>query len=137
MLSRVEELEQIYILNEIKEEKIKPAPKALEELLKMNQRSVNSNPIPWKQREGNYVNIAHLNCMNLMNTFEEIKCDYTLLESSIICLSETWLEDSKDCPKLTGYKNCANFKHKDRIELILTRPLASVSDFGSSDLVNI
>ena len=108
MLSRVEELEQIYILNEIKEEKIKPAPKALEELLKMNQRSVNSNPIPWKQREGNYVNIAHLNCMNLMNTFEEIKCDFTLLESSIICLSETWLEDSKNCPELTGYKNCSN-----------------------------
>ena len=44
MLSRVENLEQVYILSSINEGKLKPSPKALAELEKMNKRSINQNP---------------------------------------------------------------------------------------------
>ena len=46
--------------------------------------------------------IASLNCMNLSNTYEDIVNDETLMESSIITLSETWLSDGMEL-NLTGY----------------------------------
>ena len=49
MLSRVEEFEQIYILDKLPKEKIRASEKALKELEVMNKRSINQNPIPWKQ----------------------------------------------------------------------------------------
>ena len=58
MLSRVENLEQVYILSSINEEKLKPSPKALAELEKMNKRSINQNPIPWKQKKVNSIKLA-------------------------------------------------------------------------------
>ena len=65
MLSRVEEFEQIYVLETLPAEKIRASPKALAELEQMNTRSINQNPIPWKQQKEDSINIASLNCMNL------------------------------------------------------------------------
>ena len=94
MLSRVEELDQIFILDSLPENKIYANPKALAELHKMNERSDNNNPIPWRQQEKNLLKIVSLNCMNLQNNYKNIINDPTLLESSIIALSETWLEEN-------------------------------------------
>ena len=43
MLSRVEEFEQIFILDELPEKNIRASPKALIELEEMNERSINQN----------------------------------------------------------------------------------------------
>ena len=102
MLSRVEDLEQVYILSSTNEEKLKPSPKALAELKKMNERSINENPIPWKQASPSTVKLASLNCMNLKNNLEDIRCDNTLRESTLIALSETWL-DPEEHFSLEGY----------------------------------
>ena len=91
MLSRVEEFEQIYILDSLPEEKIKASPKALVELDKMNQRSFNQNPIPWRKDIENCIKISSLNCMNLKNNIQDIIHDPTLFKSTLIALSETWL----------------------------------------------
>ena len=88
MLSRVEDLEQVYILDCIKEEKLRPSAKALAELAAMNKRSINQNPIPWKQKKGNSLKIASLNCMNLRNNFEDILCDETIQESTIVAFQK-------------------------------------------------
>ena len=80
-------------MSSINEEKLKPSPRALAELEKMNKRSINENPVPWKQTNNDTFKIASLNCMNLINNIEDIRCDYTLKESTIIALSETWLEE--------------------------------------------
>ena len=69
MLSRVEEFAQIYILDSLPEEKIRTSPKALIELFKMNDRSMNKNPLPWKNETNKFIKISSLNCMNLKNTF--------------------------------------------------------------------
>ena len=102
MLSRVENLEQVYILCSLNEEKLKPSIKALAELEAMNKRSINKNPIPWKQKKENAIKIASLNCMNLRNNFNDIISDNTLLESTMLALSETWLEHETNL-HLDGY----------------------------------
>ena len=93
MLSRVEAIEQIYILDELNEEKIRPNYSALRELKLMNNRCQNVSPISWKQNSQDQFKIAHLNCMNMLNNLEDIKCDPTLMESDLLFLSETWLTD--------------------------------------------
>ena len=107
MLSRVENLEQVYILSSINEEKLKPSPKALAELEKMNKRSINQNPIPWKQKKVNAIKIASMNCMNLRNNFKDVTSDNTLLESTMLALSENWLERETNLP-LEGYSEHFN-----------------------------
>ena len=57
----------------------------------MNEKSINQNPTPWKEKNENFVKIASLNCMNLNNTYKDIVSDRTLLESTLLALSETWL----------------------------------------------
>ena len=102
MLIRVEEFEQIYVLESLPEEKIRASPKALAELEKMNAKSINQNPIPWKQKQENAIKIASLNCMNLNYNHEEIVHDPTLMESTLLAVSETWL-DEKTKLYLNGY----------------------------------
>ena len=89
MLSRVEEFEQIFILGKLPEEKIRASAKALKELEAMNSRSMNQNPITWKQQEDNIFKLCSLNSMNLANNFHNIICDPTLKESTLLALSET------------------------------------------------
>ena len=103
MLSRVEELEQLYILGKLPEENIRTSKKALEHLEEMNARSFNNNPIPWKQKNDDYIKIVTLNCMNLIANYEDIMCDGTLQQGSIIALSETWLEKGDEL-QLNGYR---------------------------------
>ena len=107
MLSRVEDLHQIYILDCIKEEKLRPSAKALAELEEMNKRSINQNPIPWRQRKPNSLNISSMNCMNLMNNYTDIIQDKTILESTLIALSETWLQP-ESTPSINGYQSHFN-----------------------------
>ena len=51
MLSRVQEFEQIYILDRLPEDKIRTSAKALAELKVMNEKSINKNPIPLEQEK--------------------------------------------------------------------------------------
>ena len=44
-----------------------------------------------------------MNCMNLNNNYEDIVGDRTLMESSIIAFSETWL-DQNTILNINGYK---------------------------------
>ena len=103
MLSRVEEFEQMYILDKLPQENIRASKKALEQLQKMNERSMNQNPIPWNQKDENHIKIATLNCMNLVHNHKDIVCDKTLQKSSIIALSETWLEKGAEL-QIDGYR---------------------------------
>jgi hypothetical protein len=107
MLSRVEEFQQIYILESLPEEKIRASTKALAELAEMNSRSINQNPIIWKKQDKSLIKICSLNCMNLSNNFDEIIYDQTLKESTLLALSETWL-DQKTTFNINGYKSHYN-----------------------------
>ena len=79
MLSRVESLEQLYVLGSLPENKIYASRKALQELEEMNTRSLNKNLIPWDKEDANSIKVATLNCMNLQHTHKDIRNDDTLL----------------------------------------------------------
>ena len=106
MLSRVEELEQLYILDSLPDGKIRVSRRALEEVEAMNRRSINENPIPWNERNHENVKIASLNCMNLKNSHIDLQQDKTILKSTIIALTETWLDITE--LEIDGYKSHFN-----------------------------
>ena len=107
MLSRVQEINQIYILDSLPDGKIRASTKALTELEAMNKKSINQNPIPWDQENQSFIKIAALNCMNLLNHHEDIVNDSTMMKSSIIALSETWLGQN-DRVNIDGYNSHFN-----------------------------
>jgi exonuclease III len=106
MLSRVQELMQVYILNKFDPKKLYPSQKALRELERMNKISMNENPDPWRKKTENTLKIAALNCAGLKPHFEDIKTDDRLLNADLIHLIETSLtkEDDEEEFILDGYK---------------------------------
>ena len=109
MLSRIEGLEQLYILESLPENKIYASRKALGELEEMNERSLNRNPVPWDEMNEESMKVATLNCMNLKNTHKDIIKDQTLLKSDILMLQETWLTDQdSDEFEIPGYEKHFN-----------------------------
>ena len=105
MLSRVQELKQVYIIDKFDPKKIYPSKKALVELDRMNRISINQNPGPWDQSNETSVKIACMNCAGLKAHFVDIKADEKLLKADIIHLIETSLsqEESTEDFDLRGY----------------------------------
>ena len=94
MLSRVKELDQIYILGELPENKIYPIPKALNEIKRLEEICINNNPSSWDmQSTPGVTKISFLNTRSLVNKFENIRCDFSLHQSDIIILVETWIPE--------------------------------------------
>merc|ERR1712208_177044 len=97
MASRVQELNQLYILEELPEEKIYASAAALTEIERLIQVSVNNNPNEWENKENrSTTKVSFLNCRSLKNKFHNIKSDSSLLKSDVMILTETWLEDDDD-----------------------------------------
>lgn len=95
MLSRVCNINQLFILEEINKNKIKTNPLVLKENERMKSVSVNLNPTPWNDKRINGIRISALNVRSLRKHIEDVKSDHFLLISDVICLSETWLEEEQ------------------------------------------
>ena len=92
MLSRIKELKQLYILEELPENKIYPIKKALDEITRLQEVSINNDPTSWdKESETNMTKISFLNTRSLVNKFDNITSDLSLQQSDIILLAETWI----------------------------------------------
>ena len=96
MLSRVQEIEQIYILEKLTPNKIRPNQKALAELHAMNARSINNNPSPWSSRKSDTMKIASLNIARLAPHMIDLRADNKMQNADIIHLQETWNNDSEN-----------------------------------------
>jgi exonuclease III len=107
MLSRVQELKQIYILNKFNPKKLYPSQKALRELERMNKVSINNNPAPWRKDMDNAIKIASLNCAGLKAHFQDIKTDDRLQRADIMHFTEISLteDEDEDAFGLDGYKH--------------------------------
>ena len=92
MASRVQELEQLYILEELPKDKIYPSQAALEEIKRLLSVSVNRNQTPWEAEDNSKTKLSFLNCRSIKNKFENIREDKCLLKSDVMILMETWLE---------------------------------------------
>ena len=96
MLSRVQSLEQLIILDDFKSDKIYPDQKALAEVKRMDAVCVNNNMhkfFPTWHTPNECTRIAFFNTFSLKKHINDIRNDSTLLQSDIMCISETWLDD--------------------------------------------
>ena len=92
MFSRVQELDQLYILEELPEDKIYASIPAQDEIKRLVEVSINRNPSVWDCGDESRMRIGFLNCRSMKNKFKHIKADKSLLKSDVIVLTETWLE---------------------------------------------
>ena len=105
MLSRVEELNQGFIIEDFDPRKLYPSQKALKELARMNAISVNQNPSPWNIQCRNSIKVLFLNCAGLKPHFEDFKLDKNVAKADIITIAETSIlpKDNEDLFALQGY----------------------------------
>ena len=104
MLSRVQQILQIYILNQFDESKIRTSRIGLEETERLARISMNANPTPWYKDNNKSLKVVSLNCAGLKAHFKDIETDNTILNADIIHLIETSLEVDEESPlKLQGY----------------------------------
>ena len=92
MFSRVQELDQLYILEELPEDKIYASIPAQLEIERLIDVSLNKNPSIWDTTDKGHIKLSFLNCRSMKNKFEHIKADVILMRSDIIVLTETWLD---------------------------------------------
>ena len=107
MLSRVQCLDQLFILGNIPESKFYTSEKALNELKKLEARSINRNPPSWEQNIAESFKISLLNCRDIRTKYWDIKEDLMIQKSDVICLNETWLNDDneeEEFLQFPGYK---------------------------------
>ena len=115
MLSRVQDIDQLYIVGSLPEHKLSVSRKCLEELQNLFQRSVNKLPAKWEQNEGN-IKISALNVHSILDKVADIRYDEILRFSDVICFSETWLKDDSFVSELEieGYKQHINSYGNER-----------------------
>ena len=91
ILSRAQSIQQVFIIGSLPKEKIYADPSALEELSRLDNKSLNRNPSLWEQSlvHGS-IKISSLNCHSLKSHFKDIEVDPILAFSDVICLSEIW-----------------------------------------------
>ena len=105
MLSRIQTIDQLFILNNFDKSKLHHSEKSLQESLRLQKASINSNPTSWEKKEKDTFKIAMLNCSGLRAHILDIKADTQLLQADIIHLVETSIEQdspTKDL-ELEGY----------------------------------
>ena len=105
MLSRIQCIDQLYIVKKMNSEKIKASSVALEELKRLEKISFNRNPSPWHERCDRAIKIATVNCAGLLPHLRDIRKDQKLQEANVINLLETSLPSNADTEdlKINGY----------------------------------
>ena len=141
MLSRMKELEQLHILDELPEKKIYPIKKAQDEIARLEEVSINKNPNDWdKKWEMDVVKISYLNSRSLLDKFHHVRSDQSLRQSDILVLAETWIpKDSVEDKRyeLEGYE--AHFNSTGRgkgLALFFKNEIENVTDYNE-DKINI
>ena len=111
MLSRVCSLLQLFILGKLSSEKIMVCPKVKAEDTRMTEVSVNNNPTSWRNTKMLGTRVCSLNVRSLKKHINDVRSDYVLRQSDIICLQETWLErgeEESNLFELEGYVSYFN-----------------------------
>ena len=147
MFSRVKQMNQLFILGYLPEQKIFPSPDALDELNRMKKVSINSS---LKKRRPL---ISSNNILSLRAHFKNMKHSTTVPKSDVICFQETWLQPNQENTNnlmLDGY-NChfvsvgrgkgiatyykENFKFQEEVE----NPNYQIAKIASTevDIINV
>ena len=107
MLSRVQSLDQLNIIDVLDPSKITVNEKVMAEASRMWKISVNQNPCRWMNAATEGLKICSFNTRSLRKHMEDVRRDPVLLKSDILCLGETWLkpeEEEDERFQLEGYR---------------------------------
>ena len=116
MLSRVESIDQLFILEEFDESKIYGNLQAIGELERMNKIAVNQKPTSWNDMTKNKTRISLLNCGSLRTKIEHIQMDPMFMVSDAICMTETWMwpDENTSQVNIEGYDVIHNSQGKGK-----------------------
>ena len=93
MLSRVQCLSQLYILESVLYKKVKPFPQACEEFERLARRDISINRGP---TDPNITWIVSLNVSSLKKHFSDLSANQILCKNHVICVQETWFEENDE-----------------------------------------
>ena len=149
ILSRVENIDQLFILGSLPRNKFYADSHALEELERLDRVSVNKNPTVWEKDHAWSLKICSFNIRSLAEHIEDLRSDQMIMFSDIICLCETWLINDinqQDTLKLNNYElhlnsaghgkglavyyNAEKFKHCIDVK----KPLFQITKMRSEDV---
>ena len=91
MLSRIQQLDQLFILKKFDCKKIKKYEHAYQELKRLELKSFNKNPTSWIKTDDSVMKVCMLNCAGLQAHIKDIKNDSFLLHANVLHLVETSL----------------------------------------------
>jgi hypothetical protein len=107
MLSRVQSLDQLIILDEMDPERITVNDQVMAEATRMWKVSLNRNPCRWMNPATVGLKVCSVNTRSLRKHVDDVRSDPFLLKSSVLCLQETWLElgeEEQGRYQLSGYE---------------------------------
>ena len=108
MFSRVQSLDQLHIIKDLKPEKITVDEDVLKEAKRMWEISVNRNPGSWEDRQNvKGLRVCSLNVRSLRCHIEDVRQDPVLQQADILFCQETWLtkeEEKQEVYQLAGYR---------------------------------
>ena len=104
MLSRIQRIDQLFILNALNSSKLRISNIARKELERLEAISANENPPIWILENENSFKISVLNCAGLKPHLEDIRADYYLLHSDVMFLVETSLLSNEEV-QIDGYQS--------------------------------
>ena len=96
MLSRVQSLGQLKILDKMDPAKIHVNEKVIAEAKRMLRVSINKKPCNWMNPKAAGLKVCSLNVKSLRCHIEDVKSDPALLQSDILCLQEIWLNPGEE-----------------------------------------
>ena len=105
MLSRIQCIDQLYIIGSFDPKVIFADPSALAAVKALEAKSMNRNPTPWQNTSlKRALRIAAFNCAGLSAHYEDLLADHNLLRADIIHLSETSLTTEARQFDIPGYQ---------------------------------
>lgn len=110
MLGRVQQIDQLYILDTLAESRIYCSTVAKDQLTVIKDRSINKNPPVWEQNWGSSVKIFTLNISSLRDKMIDLKADPLLQMADLAIFVETHLEPERTTEdlQLDGFQLHAN-----------------------------
>ena len=89
--SRVQFFDQIYFTRAFKDKKIATCKISKAKCHDLTMKSINLHPKCWSQ-ENTKLRITVMNIRSLKAHIKDLQADFTLMQSDIICLTETWID---------------------------------------------
>ena len=109
MLSRIQCLEQLIIVGELDEGKIRASEAALNELKRLEKISLNRNPSSWDSQNQDSFKIASLNCAGFFSHLKDVTSDVRLLQADILHLDETSITPDNNSQTLSFKEHNGSF----------------------------